>query len=180
MGTREDGATHQEQVLTKYVEPCRWADSPVDQVLRHTGVVAHIVRSHLVEDKEIEVVAMLSIATKNICHGRPFQKLILQTKSVWVHLSGQGGDLHNDEVAVRGLQEVGVPLHQDLHLVLHPVDLEKFQLVVNGSAYHQSATYELRQHIVSYQQNMNIINSVSSNHQQDMNSIIRFQHISNI
>merc|ERR1719458_1259069 len=60
----------------KYVEPCRWTDSPVDQVLRHTGVVAHIVRSHL----------------------------------------------HNDEVAVRGLQEVGVPLHQDLHLVLHPVD----------------------------------------------------------
>ena len=74
MGTREDGAKHQEQVLTKYVEPCRWADSPVDQVLRHTGVVAHIVRSHLVEDKEIKVVA---IPTKNICHGRPFQKLIL-------------------------------------------------------------------------------------------------------
>ena len=77
MGTREDGAKHQEQVLTKYVEPCRWADSPVDQVLRDTGVVSHIVRSHLVEDKEIKVVAMLSIPTKNICHGRPFQKLIL-------------------------------------------------------------------------------------------------------
>ena len=36
----------------------------------------------------------------------------------------QGGDLHYDEMPVRGLQEVGVPLHLDLHLVLHPVDLQ--------------------------------------------------------
>ena len=52
-GTREDGAKHQlvGKVLTKYVEPSRWADSPVDQVLRHASVVAHIIRTHLVEEQ---------------------------------------------------------------------------------------------------------------------------------
>ena len=45
-------------VLTKYVKPRRWADPPVDQVLGHTSVVAHIVRTHLV-NKQIRVVVML-------------------------------------------------------------------------------------------------------------------------
>ena len=34
-------------------------------------------------------------------------------------------NLDDDEVTVSRLQEVVVPLHLDLHLVLHPVDLQK-------------------------------------------------------
>ena len=34
-------------------------------------------------------------------------------------------NLDDDEVTVSRLEEVVVPLHLDLHLVLHPVDLQK-------------------------------------------------------
>ena len=76
-----------------------------------------------------------------------------------------GGHLHNDEVAISRLEEVGLPLHQDLHLVLHPVDLKDigksfsndFQ-PISTSAYHQrveiirraSAGYQHYQHQQSY------------------------------
>ena len=36
--------------------------------------------------------------------------------------------LHDDEVTVGGLEEVVVSLHLDLHLVLHPVDLQRVGL----------------------------------------------------
>ena len=58
---------------TKYVKPCRWTNSSVDQVLSHTGVVAHVVRPHL-KEHEFCYLAHFGFAENNSCwHFRKWE-----------------------------------------------------------------------------------------------------------
>ena len=111
------------QCYTKYVKPCRWTNSSVDQVLSHTGVVAHVVRPHLNKHGFFTLEVWALLKTIPLWHFR------------WSHFAHwwvrvmewkwKLSNLDDDEVTISRLEEVVVPLHLDLHLVLHPVDLQK-------------------------------------------------------
>ncbi len=66
------------EFLTVNVQPCRWAQPPVGQVLSDAGVVCPVLLSHL----------------------------------------------NDDQVAIRGLDVIWIPLRLDLNPILEPVDLE--------------------------------------------------------